>query len=139
MMPTWIGKPSIEQAFLAAERDQLDQVFGRARIEFAAAIARIDEGAEPDGRDMAGAMRGNVAEQMGDHALRQIIGLDLVLEGELLQLRREPPMAADHPLDEPLMGEVIEPAVLAVALTGGIDEGEVLRFPGRGASLSFDR
>ena len=78
---------------------ELDEVFGGAGVELAAAVARIDEGAEADAGDVAGAARGDVAEQMRDHALRQIVGLDLVGDGELLQLRRETPMAADHALD----------------------------------------
>ena len=118
------------------QRDQLDQVLGRPGIDLAAAIARIDEGAEPDGGDMAGAMGGDVAEQMGDHALRQVIGLDLVVEGELLQLRHEPPMAADHALDEPLMGEVVEAAVFAVSLAGSVDEGQVFWRAGRAGRFS---
>ena len=126
----------IEQALLAVERDQLDQVLGRPGIDLAAAIARIDEGAEPDGGDMAGAMGGDVAEQMGDHALRQVIGLDLVVEGELLQLRHKPPMAADHALDEPLMGEVVEAAVFAVSLAGSVDEGQVFWRAGRAGRFS---
>ena len=50
----------------------------RAGVELAAAVARIDEGAHANARDMAGAVRRDIAKQMGDDALRQIIGLDLI-------------------------------------------------------------
>ena len=40
-----------------------------------------------DGARLAG---GDVAEQVADHALRQVVGLDLVVDGELLQLRHRP-------------------------------------------------
>ena len=36
-------------------------------------------------------------------------------------------MAADHALHQPVMRKMIEPAILAVALAGGIDQREVLR------------
>jgi len=36
-------------------------------------------------------------------------------------------MAADRPLDQPLMAEVVQTTFLAIALTGGIDQGEVAR------------
>ena len=77
-----------------------------------------------------GPVRGDVAEEVGDHALRQVVGLDLVGDGELLQLRHKAPMAADDASDQPLMREVIEPAILAVALAGGIDQREVRRLAG---------
>ena len=90
----------VEQAFLAVDVDEADEVLLGPVVELAAAVARIDEGAEADARDMPGPMRGDVAEQMRDHALRQIVGLDLVGDGEVLQLRHETPMAADDPLDQ---------------------------------------
>ncbi len=71
-------KRLVEQALLTAQRNQLDDVLGGAGVELAAAVARIDEGAHADARDMAGAARRDVTKQMGDDALRQIIGLDLI-------------------------------------------------------------
>ena len=120
-------KRLVEQAFLAAERDQLDHVLSRAGVELAAAVARIDEGAQADAREMAGPVRRDVAKQMGDDALRQIIGLDLVGDRELLQFGREAPMAADDALDQSVMREMIEAAMLAVALPRGIDQRQVAR------------
>ena len=51
------GKCLVEQTLLAVERDQLDQVLGGACIELAAAIARVDERAEPDRGDVRGQQR----------------------------------------------------------------------------------
>ena len=54
---------------------------------------------------------------MRDHALRQVVGLDLVGDGQMLQLRpHEAPMAADDTPDHSFMAEMIE-AALAVALS----------------------
>ena len=76
---------------------------------------------------MAGLARGDVPVEMRDHALRQVVGLDLVADREALQLGHEPPMAADHAPDEPRLRKMVEAAVLAVSLAGGIDQGEVAR------------
>ena len=77
----------------------------------------------------SGLARGDVPEQVADHALRQIVALDLVGQDELLQLRHQPPVTADHPRDESLVSEVIEAAFAAVSLPRGIDEREVARAP----------
>src|SRR5205807_759072 len=115
-------KGLVEQAFLAAQRDQLNHILGAAGVELAAAIARIDKGADADPRDVAGAPRRDIAKQMGDDALRQIIGLDPIRYRELLQFGGETPVAADDAPDQPLMRKMIEAAMLAVALAGGIDQ-----------------
>ena len=68
----------VEQYFLAVEGYEFDEVFGGAGVDLAAAVARIDERAEADAGEMRRAVRGDVAEQVGDDALRQVIALDLV-------------------------------------------------------------
>ena len=60
-----------------------DQVLGRARVDLAAAPARVDEGAEPDPAEQAGLARGDVAVEVRDAALREVVALDPVLRGEL--------------------------------------------------------
>ena len=46
-------------------------------------------------------------------------------------------MAANHAFDQAIVGEMVKPAILPVALTGGIDEGEITRLAGavRGSGL----
>ena len=39
---------AIEEELLAVDLDEPDQILVRARVDLAAAVARIDEGAEPD-------------------------------------------------------------------------------------------
>ena len=121
------GKALVEEIFRAIDLHETHDVFGRAGVELAAAVARIDEGSEPDARDVAGPLRRDIAEEMGDHALRQIVGLDLVLHREALDFRDEAPMAADHARHKAGMAEMIEAALLAVALAGRIDEREIAR------------
>ena len=48
----------------------------------AAAEARVDEGAEADSAEVPRPAGGDVAEQARDHALRQVVGLDPVLDRE---------------------------------------------------------
>ena len=131
MMPTLIGNRLVEQIFLAVDFHQADDVILRLLVELAAAVARIDESAEANARDMAGPVRGDVAEQMRDHALRQIIGLDLVGDGEMLQLRHQAPVAADDSAHEPLVREMVQSALLAVALACRIDQCQIARMARR--------
>ena len=73
----------VEKRLLAADRHHLHQLVGRALVELAAAKAGIDEGAEPDPGQMPGSLGSDVAEQVRDHALRQVVGLDAVGDGQL--------------------------------------------------------
>ena len=88
-------------------------------------MARIGERIEADARYVARLARGDVAVEVGDDALRQIVGLDRARDRHRLQLGHQAPVPADHALDHAAVGKVIEAALLAVALAGGIDEGEV--------------
>ena len=109
----------VEEPGLAAQLDELDEVLGGAGVELAAAEARVDEGAKPDLRQRPGQPRRNVAVEMRDAAERQVVGLDLVVEGERAELRHQRPMPADDASHEPLVGEPVEAALLAVAGRGG--------------------
>src|SRR5205085_11666758 len=102
-------------------------VFAGWPVDLAATVARIDEGAEADAAARAGLARRDIAEQVRDHPLRQVVGLDLAGDGERLELRHQAPVPADHALDQPAVPEVVEPARLAVALAGGIDERQPAR------------
>ena len=97
---TSIGKRLVEEVFLAADRHQRHQLVDAAGVELAAAVARVDEGAEADPAQVPGLAAGDVAEQVRDHALRQVVGLDLVVDRELLQLRHQAPVAADRALHQ---------------------------------------
>src|SRR6516225_1609549 len=76
-------KGLVEQTLCAPERHELNQVLGGSRIPLAAAVARIDKGADPDLRDVAGTMGSDIAEQMGDDALRQVIRFNPICDCEL--------------------------------------------------------
>ena len=84
-----------KQIFLTADHHQFDQIRLGAGVELATAVARIDEGTQPTrvkGPRLAG---GDIAVQMGDHALRQVPGFDLVVHRQRLQLRHQSPVPAD--------------------------------------------
>ena len=62
---------------------------------------------------------------MGDHALREAVGLDPPVERECAERRDEPPVRPDRASDQPLAGEVVEPAGAAVPLSRGEHERQV--------------
>ncbi len=76
---------------------------------------------------MRGPVSGDVAEEMGDDALRQVIGLDDVVDRQFLEFRHEAPVPADHPLDEAFVAQVIEAFLAPVPLPRRIDEGQAAR------------
>ena len=59
-------------------------------------------------------------------ALGQVVAGQLVLRRQLPQLGSQPPVAADDLLAKALHPQVVEPPAVAVALTGGVDDGQVL-------------
>ena len=69
----------------------------------------------------------DVAEQVGNYALRQVVSLDLIADGKRLQFGHKAPVPPDHALHEARVTEVIEAAFLAVALTGRVNERQVAR------------
>ena len=106
---------------------QRDEIVHGAGVQLAAAVARIDEGAEPDCREMPGTMRGDVAKELRNHALREVVSFDAVVDRESLEARDQSPVSADHAAHEAFMGEMVESLRLAVALARGIDERQVAR------------
>ena len=88
----------VEQPFLAVELDQADELLGRGGVDLAARLARVDEGAQADLGEGAGLAGGDVAVEVRDHALRQVVGLDPVLDRQPADLGDQPPMAADDAL-----------------------------------------
>ena len=118
---------AIEEELLALDVHRTNEIFLGAFVDLAAAVARVDEGAEADAREMSGPPGRDVAEEMRDDALREVVGLNLVRDREALQLGHEPPVPPNHTLDQTFVTEVIEATLLSVALTGGIDEREISR------------
>ena len=97
--------------------------------EFAPATidARVDEGLQTDAADDAGAARGDIAVQVRDHSLRQVVGFDIVIQRQFAQSRHQPPVTADDPLYQSAMAEMIESTLVAVTLARGVDEGQAGR------------
>ena len=120
----------VEQPLLPVDLDEPDQVLRGHRVDLAAVLARVDEGAEPDPAEQAGFARGDVAVEVRDAALREVVGLDLVLQSELADARDQPPVPADHAPQQTVAAEPIQALPLAVPLPGGEDEGEVSGFGG---------
>ncbi len=116
---------AIVEPLLPIEILDAHKVFRRAVVDLAAAVARIDEGAGAHFGEEPGPVSGDLAEELGDHPERQIVGLDLVMHRELRALRHQGPVAADGAPDEALVGQAIEAARLAVPGRGREDECQV--------------
>ena len=84
----------VGQVLLAVDGHQLDEILGGAVVDFTAAVTRIDVGSQPDFANVPGAMRGNIAKHMRDHALGQIVSLDLAADRQRAELGHQAPMSA---------------------------------------------
>ena len=111
-------KRLVEQPLLAVDLHQPHQLFGGACIELAATIGRVDEGTETDLGKKPGLASRNLAKQMRYASERQIVGLDVVVDGHPGQLRHQAKVSADQTLDQAGMRQTIEAAVAAVARRG---------------------
>ncbi len=76
------GEGAVEEPLLAVDLDELDQLIGGAGVHLAAAVPRVDEGVEPHPGEAAGLAGGDVAVEVRDAALREVVGLDLPGERE---------------------------------------------------------
>jgi hypothetical protein len=123
-------KAAIEQPLLAVDLHDPHEVFGRDGIDLTALNARIDEGADADPGERARLAGGNVAVEVRDDALGQVIGFDLALQRQAADLWDQPPMAADHALEQAIVAERVEAAILSVPLPGREQQREVARFAG---------
>ena len=106
----------VEQVLLAADGHQLDAVFGGVVVDLAAAVAWVDECVEADPREQPGLACGGIAEQLGDHTLRQVVGLDLAVDGHLAELARHAPVAADGPFEQTFVAQPVKAAALPISL-----------------------
>ena len=124
--PQW----EVAQQFATAHRDQLGaRLLGgqRSLVAGAAAVSRVGEGAEADMGDQPRAAGADLAQQQHDRPGGQRIGLDRLRLGQRLHARRPGPVAADHALDQTLMGKAVEPAFLGVADAECMDQGQAAR------------
>src|SRR4029077_1576492 len=89
-----------------------------------------DKSSKAHSCEMPRALRSDVAKKVRNHALRNIVRLDLIGDRQSLQFRHQPPMPADHAAHQTFVAKVIEAPVVAVTLTCGVDQGEVARLVG---------
>jgi len=121
------GERLVAQQLAAIDIHEFDEIRSGRPVHPSAVLARIDEGAEADMGEQARPARADFAEELGDHAARQCVGLDLVGAGKLLHARRPHPVAADHAPDHALMREAVEAARLTVADAERVDKRKVAR------------
>ena len=117
----------VEQPFLPVDLHHPDEILRADRVELAAALARVDEGADPDPAQQAGPPAGDLAKQLRDAAQRQVPGLDQPVGRHLAELGHQRPVPTDRAPDQPVMRQPIEALLLAVAGGGGEQQAQVAR------------
>src|SRR4029077_7805278 len=90
----------VEEIFLSADGDQLDQVLGRFLVQLASAETRIGEGAEPDARQMSRLAGGDVAKEGGEGAQRRGVRFNLIANHKPLDRGDEVEMPTNDAPDE---------------------------------------
>jgi hypothetical protein len=117
------------QPFLAVDRHQLDEILLGARALAPAELARIDEGVQPGLGDEAGAAARHLPHQLRQHALRQRVGLDLVVAGEVDQHRRVDQRAGHAALEHARVGKARGALLRPVADADHMDQTKIARLP----------
>ena len=120
----------VEQPFVAFELDQLDDVARGDLVDAAALVPRVDEGVQADLGERAGLAACEIAEQLGDDALRQIVGVDFFIERQLAHRGHASPIAGHHFAQQSLVAETAQAFGLAVALAGGGEQAQIARRAG---------
>ena len=76
---------------------------------------------------MTRALGGDVAEEVRNNSLREVVRFQPVVDGEPLQFGYEAPVPADDATHQPFMAKVVEPPLFAIALARGINKSEISR------------
>ena len=121
------GKSLVEEPLLAVDLHHADDVLGGRRIDLATVQARIDEGAQADLGQEPRLARSDIAVQVRDAALRQVVGLDAVLDRQFAELGDQAPVAADRALQQTFLHQAVQATLLAIALPRGEDQRQVAR------------
>ena len=119
------GEALVQQALLTLDLDELHQVLLGDLVQLAAAVAGVGEGVQAhvgDGTDVVG---GDITVHVGDDALGQVVGLDLVGQSQVAQLGSAVPVAAHHALDHALMAVMVAAGAVPVALAGREEQRQV--------------
>ena len=107
----------VEQVLLPGELDHLDKIISRSLIQLATIDPWIDKRLQPDpghGSRFAGC---HVPDELGHGALWEVVGLDLVRDGQFTQLGGEIPVASDDLAYKSVVGKMVQPLGLAVSHT----------------------
>jgi len=101
------GERLIAQPFLTIDLHNPNELLGRHAVDLAALVARIDESTQSNLRNRARAARGDLTIEMRDATQWQVVGFDLVVQGQFAELGYQAPVAADHALEQAFMGKSI--------------------------------
>ena len=113
------GKPAIEQPGVVSPLGDLDDVVHRRFVYFPSLYPWIDEGADPDRRQNPGRAAGDISIKMNQHSLREVVSLDLLVDGQRGEFWHQSIVATDGSLQQAHVAEMVEASVLHVSLPAG--------------------
>ena len=87
----------------------------------------VNERVHPDFGEHSGALRGDLAEQHAENALREIVSFDFARERHAAQLGREVPVTTDDALQKAGVSKMVQATFRAVALASAVEQREVAR------------
>ncbi|SCI18033.1 Uncharacterised protein [uncultured Megasphaera sp.] len=117
----------IPEPFFAAQFNNFNDIFLRYIVDFAAFQTRINEGTEADFGNRAGTAARDVAEPLGQRALRQVVGFYFIVIYQFAQTRCQVEVTADNTFQHAFVAEVVQAAFTAVALACSINNCHVFR------------
>ncbi len=107
----------IEEPIFILARSELDYVFGGGLVDLAAFGTRVDKRADAYGGHDTRAPESDIAIEVDDDTLGKVVGLDFLVDRELLDLGNKPVVTTDCPGKQPVMSEMVESSIRAIPLS----------------------
>ena len=117
----------VEELFLTEDFHNLYQILFGNIIELAALQTGVRKGVQTHMGNGADPVPGNVAIELRESSLREVVALDLVLQNQFPQLRHHVPVPADDASGHSLVGKMVGAAAVPVSLGGRIEKSQALR------------
>ena len=115
----------IEDLFVV-EMQQLNEILSSRLVDLRTLEPGIDERLKPHSRQSTVLTPSDVAVEVNDHSLREVVRLDRVVTGKLLDLRYQPVVTTDDPLQQTLVPESVQATLGTVADAASEHQSEVL-------------
>ena len=115
----------IKQPFFTKQFFHFHQFFSGDRVDCAAALARINKGAQAHFRKHARLARRDVTIELRDTAQWKVVGFDVLSHGHRAELWNKRPVTANGALHQALMRQPVKSLFFSIARSGSKDEGDI--------------